>query len=95
VRPGEVAVQADVVAEVPGDVGKGREAVGRVAQVAALVVAAGGGVDARVVPVQDDRDDQVQLARVVQQALEFLPVGDVEAAVVEAGVGRVGGAGVR
>ena len=45
-RPGEVAVEADVVAQVPGDVGERRQAVGGIAEVTPLVVAAGRRVDA-------------------------------------------------
>jgi hypothetical protein len=41
VRPGEIAVERDVVAEVPGHVREGREPVGRVADVAPLVVTRG------------------------------------------------------
>src|SRR6516225_1917938 len=89
VGPCEVAIEADVVAEVPGNVGKRTQAVGSVTEVATFIVTTGDWVNARVVPVKDDGDDQVQTTCMAEHAFKPLPVGDVEAAIIEAGVGGI------
>src|SRR2546427_7448625 len=43
----------------------------------------------RFIPIEHDRDDHVSLPGMPEHTLELLPVGDIEAGVVEAGIREV------
>ncbi len=86
VGPFHVAVDVEVVAEIPGNVGERTEAVDGVADEAALVFAARFGMDLAVAHVEDEGNDHVLLAGVLEHAIKALPIVKVVAGVVEAGV---------
>src|SRR5262249_16638663 len=85
-RPSFVAILVEVVTKVPGDVGKGAEARDSVAEKLSFQGAARGGMNLGVVHVQDEREHHVAIAREAKSAVKFLPVREIEAAVVETGM---------
>src|SRR5437899_2219485 len=54
-----------------------------------LVFAVRRWVGRRFIPIEHDRDDHVSLPGMPEHTLELLPVGDIEAGVVEAGIREV------
>src|SRR5438045_4290616 len=89
VGPGIVAEAFQVVAHVPSDVGECGETRYGVTQKAALVFAAGDGVNARIVHVQNDRNNDVAISGKAKHGFKSLPVIKVESGVVESGVQEV------
>ena len=86
VRPFLVAVDVEVVAEIPGNVGERAEAVDGVADEAAFVFASRFGMNPAVSHVKDEGNDHVPLAGELEHPIKPLPIGKVVACVVEAGV---------
>ena len=89
VGPGIVAKTFEVVAEVPGDVGEGGEASDGVTEEAALVLTGGDGVNARIIHVENDGDDDVAVASKTKHGFEAAPVGNVEARIIEVGMEKI------
>src|ERR1022692_409998 len=82
-RPGVVAVLIQIVAEVPGDVGKGSESCNCVLDEAVFVVTRGRGVNTAVIHIQHQRKYHVAISGEAKRTLELLPIGHLKAAIVE------------
>src|SRR5580704_3147154 len=83
VRPCIVAILIQIVTEVPGDVGERGESRDGVADKAALVWTRGSGMGTAVVHVQDEGENHIPVAGEAKSSLEFLPVGNLKAGIVE------------
>src|SRR5208282_1535190 len=84
VRPFLVPVGVEVVAKVPGDVGEGAKASYRIADEAALILAAGLGMHLAVIHIEDGGNDHVAVTGELEHPVEALPVGYIVPCVVEA-----------
>ena len=86
-----VAVDIQVVSEIPGYVGEAGQARSRVMNVSSLIFAGRCGVNAGVPHVQHQRDDRATLPCVAEHSVELLPIGHIEARIIEAGMIEVFG----
>src|SRR5262249_4041226 len=81
--PDGIAIAVEIVSQVPGDIGKCGKTIHGVADEAALVGAEFGGMDAAIVHIEDEREDDIAVSRELYGAVKFLPAIHIETAVVE------------
>src|SRR5579872_6602899 len=88
-RPFLLAVCIQIVAKVPSDIGEGRKPADGITNEAMLILAPGDRMNLAVAHVEDQRDVHVAIAGELQHAVKLLPVRQIEAVIVEAGMERV------
>src|SRR5258708_8817105 len=81
----------EIVAKVPGEIGESTQPGNRVSDESALVSAKFRGVDWPVVHVENERNNHVSVSRILNDAIELLPVRAIKAAVIKSGVVRIFG----
>src|ERR1035438_4281616 len=86
VGPLFVPITVEVVAHVPGDVRECSEAIHGIANEAVFILATGVRVNLAIVHIKNERDNHVPIAREAEHAVELLPIGNIEAGVVESGM---------
>src|SRR5579859_3186411 len=86
VSPIVVPVAIEIVTQVPRNIGIRCEASYCIADEAAFVGTEGSRVNATIVHIQDQGDDDVSVASILQSTIKFLPVGNVKTAVIESGM---------
>ncbi len=89
VRPLVVAKALQIVTHVPCDVGERSEPSYSVADEPAFVLTAGVGMNMAVVHIENERNDHVLRTRVGEHPIPFLPIGQVEARIVEARMEKI------